>query len=336
MKKVLCFGELLLRLSPRLGGAWIAEESMPVFVGGAELNVARALARWELPVSYCSALPAHNLADEVIAWVAAQGIDVKPIQRSGARIGTYYLPQGADMKAAGVIYDRAYSSFWELAPGDIDWDSVLQGVHWFHFSAISPALNAQAAAVCLEAAKAASDRGITVSVDLNYRARLWQYGKTPAEVMPELVQYCDVIMGNVWAEQQMLGIPVRENLPDVKEAYIEQSVATSAEIRKRFPKCRQVANTFRFDAGAGVRYYATLDDGKQFYTAAEQYAAEIVDKVGSGDTFMAGLIWGNCNSLWPQELIDFAAAAAFNKLFITGDATTATVSDIKQSFAQYA
>jgi 2-dehydro-3-deoxygluconokinase len=335
MKKVLCFGELLLRLSPRLKGEWIASESMPVFIGGAELNVARALARWELPVGYSTALPAHYLADEVIDWVSGQGIDVTAIRRSGNRIGTYYLPQGADMKAAGVIYDRAHSSFWDLAPGDIDWDAALEGVHWFHFSAISPALNAQAAAVCLEAAKAASEKGITVSVDLNYRARLWQYGKQPSEVMPELVQYCDVVMGNVWAEQQMLGIPVRSDLPDEKEAYLEQSIASSAQILKQFPRCRQVANTFRFDAGEGVRYYATLHDGQQFYVASEQYSGSIIDKVGSGDTFMAGLIYGNCNSYWPQELIDFAAAAAFNKLFIPGDATTASVADIKRSFAQY-
>jgi 2-dehydro-3-deoxygluconokinase len=335
MKKVLCFGELLLRLSPRLNGAWIAEQNMPVFVGGAELNVARALARWELPVGYCTALPAHYLADEVIAWVAAQGIDTATIHRAGERIGTYYLAQGGDMKSAGVIYDRAHSSFWNLAPGEINWDAALEGVHWLHFSAISPALNEQAAAVCLEAAKAASTKGITVSVDLNYRARLWQYGKQPFEVMPELVQYCDVIMGNVWAEQQMLGIPVRAGLPDEKEAYLEQSYTSSLQIMKQFPRCRQVANTFRFDAGAGVRYYATLYDGKQFYVSAEQNTDTIIDKVGSGDTFMAGLIFGNCSSWWPQEVIDFAAAAAFNKLFIAGDATTASVADIKSSFAQY-
>ncbi|RYY98309.1 MAG: sugar kinase [Chitinophagaceae bacterium] len=335
MKKVLCFGELLLRYSPRLNGEWISNGDMPVFVGGAELNVARGLARWGQPVGYCTALPDHYLATEVIGWVGEQGIDVSAVRRSGARIGTYFLPQGADMKAAGVIYDRAYSSFWELAPGDIDWDAALEGIEWLHFSAISPALNAQAAAVCAEAAKAAADKGLTVSVDLNYRAKLWQYGKTPLEVMPELVQYCDVIMGNIWAEQQMLGIPVPADLRDEKEVYLEQSKATSEAIRASFPRCRQVANTFRFDAGSGVRYYATLLDGNGFYVSPEHTAKAIVDKVGSGDTFMAGLIYGNCQGWWPQEVIDFAAAAAFNKLFIPGDATTASVDAIKKAHNNY-
>lgn len=336
MKRVLCFGELLLRLSPRAGGAWITAGEMPVYIGGAELNVARALARWELPVGYCTALPAHALADDVLQFVADQGIDTTAVRRSGSRIGTYYLPQGADLKAAGVIYDRAYSSFWELAPGDLDWDRIYTDVHWLHFSAISPALNAQAAAVCLEAVKAASERGITVSVDLNYRAKLWQYGKAPSEVMPELVQYCDVVMGNIWAEQQMLGIPVPAGLPDEKEAYLAQSQEASMELLRRFPKCRQVANTFRFDTGAGgIRYYATLCDGRATYVSPEQQAATIVDKVGSGDTFMAGLIYGNCQG-WPaQEVIDFAAAAAFNKLFIYGDATTATVNEIIKAHNNY-
>ncbi|GAB4094025.1 PfkB family carbohydrate kinase [Flaviaesturariibacter terrae] len=335
MKKVLCFGELLLRLSPRLNGAWIAAHEMPVYIGGAELNVARALARWELPVGYCTALPPHSLADDVIAFVAEQGIDVAPIRRSGARIGTYYLPQGADLKNAGVIYDRAHSSFWELVPGNIDWDAVFEGVDWFHFSAISPALNAQVADVCLEAVMAASRKGITVSVDLNYRAKLWQYGKTPAAVMPELVQHCVVVMGNIWAEQQMLGIPVPAAIADNRDAYLEQSDRSSRAIFDRFPRCRQVANTFRFDEGDGIRYYATLHDGKGFYVSHEQQAGAIVDKVGSGDTFMAGLIYGNCQGWWPQEIIDFAAAAAFNKLFIFGDATTSTVDEIIKAHNNY-
>ena len=336
MKKVLCFGELLLRLSPRLSGAWITECQMPVYIGGAELNVARALARWGLPVGYCTALPANSLADEVICFVEEQGIDVSTIRRSGTRIGTYYLPQGADMKAAGVIYDRAHSSFCDLAPGEINWDAVFADVHWFHFSAISPALSAQAATVCLEAAMAAARRGITVSVDLNYRARLWQYGKQPLDVMPELVQHCDVVMGNIWAEQQMLGIPVPAELVDAKEACLEQSFQSSREIMRRFPRCRQVANTFRFDAGeGGIRYYATLFDGNTSYVSPEQQAGQIVDKVGSGDTFMAGLIYGNCQNWWPQEVIDFAAAAAFNKLFIYGDATTSSVEEIIKAHNNY-
>lgn len=331
MSKVLCFGELLLRLSPQLNGEWIRQNKMPVFIGGAELNTATALAKWKLPVSYCTALPDHFLSKEIIESISAKGIETNKIQLRGNRIGTYYLPQGADLKNAGVLYDRAYSSFWELKPGELDWDEILKGVSWFNFSAISPALNENVAAVCKEGAEAASKKGITVSVDLNYRAKLWQYGKGPSEVMPELVQHCDIIMGNIWAVEKMLGIEVKKNLTDKKEAYLEQALKTSKEIIDRFSKCRQVANTFRFDAEKGVNYYAALYNGEQLFVSAGQQSDDIVDKVGSGDTFMAGLIYGNHHRHSPQEIIDFAAAAAFNKLFIRGDATTASVEEITLS-----
>ena len=336
MSKVLCFGELLMRLSPVLGGEWIKQNAMPVFIGGAELNAATALAKWNIPVSYCTALPDHYLSKEIISFVEQKGIEANTIQFSGNRIGTYYLPQGADLKNAGVIYDRAYSSFWDLRPGQVNWDEVLQDISWFHFSAISPALNESVAAVCLEGVKAASAKGITVSVDLNYRAKLWQYGKQPHEVMPALVEYCDVVMGNIWAEEKMLGIPVPANIADEKDVYLSQSLETSKQVIKNFPKCKQVANTFRFDAGEGVNYYATLYDGVNLFTAIEQRTDYIVDKVGSGDTFMAGLIYGNYHQYSQQEIIDYAAAAAFNKLFIKGDATTSTVEEIKKGFLNYA
>lgn len=328
MSKVLCFGELLLRLSPELNGEWIRHNQMPVFIGGAELNTATALAKWKVPVSYCTALPDHYLSKEIIEAVSAKGIETNKIQLCGNRIGTYYLPQGVDLKNAGVIYDRAYSSFWELKPGQLDWDEILKDVSWFNFSAISPALNENLAAVCREGAEVASKKGITVSVDLNYRAKLWQYGKQPHEVMPDLVKYCDIVMGNVWSAEKMLGIEVKKGLAENKESYLELALKTSKEIIRRFPKCKQVTNTFRFDVGQGVNYYAALYNGEQLFTSSEQQSDYIVDKVGSGDTFMAALIYGNDQKNSPKEIIDFAAAAAFNKLFIRGDATTASVEEI--------
>jgi len=336
MSRVLCFGELLLRLSPQLNGEWISQHAMPVFIGGAELNAATALSNWSVPVSYCTALPDHYLSREIVEAVRAKGIDTNKILFSGQRIGTYYLPQGADLKNAGVIYDRAYSSFWELKPGQIDWDEVLDRASWFHFSAISPALNASVAAVCREGAEAAARKGLTVSVDLNYRAKLWQYGKQPHEVMPELVSFCDVIMGNLWAAEKMLDIPVPSTLADEKQAYLEQAQRSSEAIMRAFPRCRQVANTFRFDAGAGVRYYATLYADGKLHASHEHHTDYIVDKVGSGDTFMAGLVYGNYHKLPAQEIINFAAAAAFNKLFIKGDATTASVEEIRKGYLTYA
>lgn len=338
MKNVFCFGELLLRMSPVLGQQWIKSGAMPVFIGGAELNVAQALAGWKVPVQYCTALPQNYLSQEVCDFITEKNVDMSKVHFSGERIGTYYLPQGADLKNAGVIYDRAYSSFWSLKPGMINWDEALQDVSWFHFSAISPALNLDAVAVCKEALEAATRKGITISVDLNYRAKLWQYGKKPSEIMPELAKYCNVIMGNIWAAGNLLGIPMNNQLVDAdnKEAYLQHAVETSEAIIKQFPTCHTVANTFRFDkAGGGIFYYAALHSGNKQYVSPEFTADQIVDKVGSGDCFMGGLIYTIYNSQQPQDIINYAAAAAFGKLHEVGDATRQTVADVQATIQRY-
>lgn len=331
MSNVLCFGELLLRLSPQLDGEWIKQASMPVFIGGTELNVARALARWTIPVGYCTALPDNYLSKEVVLIIAQNGIETKKICFSGNRIGTYYLPQGADLKSAGVIYDRAYSSFWELKPGQVDWDEVLQDVSWFHFSAISPALNQSVADVCLEAAKAASQKGITVSVDLNYRAKLWQYSKKPHEVMSQLVNQCDVVMGNIWAANTMLSTTIDSHIHDnaSREKYLAHAGKTSMEIMERFPKCKVVANTFRFDSKEeGIVYFTSLYTNSVQYNSKEYACTSVVDRAGSGDCYMAGLIYGLSNNHPPQQTVEFATAAAFGKLQEKGDATNQDVATI--------
>ena len=336
MSKVLCFGEMLLRFSPQLGGQWLREHQMPFYVGGAELNVATALSIWGQPVAYVTVLPDNYLSKEILHSLSAIKIDISKVLIAGSRVGTYYLPQGADLKHAGVIYDRAGSSFSELKPGQVDWEQVLRDVSWFHFSAISPALHPNLALVCSEALEAAAKKDITISVDLNYRAKLWQYGKTPVEVMPDLVKHCHVIMGNVWAAEKMLGIPVDNKEMKGKKDFLEQAAKTSSAIMHSFTKCRQVANTFRFDQGEGIHYYATLSTNEELVCSMEHETSAIVDKVGSGDTFMAGLIYGALNKLSSQEKIDFAAAAAFGKLFIRGDATTASVEEIKKGMTNYA
>ncbi len=337
MNKVLCFGELLLRLSPDTEGEWIKNTSMPTYIGGAELNATTALAQWKVPVKYVSAIPDNFLSTSILSHLSKKGIDVQDMVLTGNRIGTYYLLQGADLKHTSVIYDRAASSFSQLQPGQVDWDKVLQNISWLHFSAISPALNTSVAAVCKEALQAAAQKNITISVDLNYRAKLWQYGKEPVDVMPELVQYCDVIMGNIWAAETMLHIPIDAAFNrEEKASCLEQAQKTSASIMQHYPKCRQVANTFRFDQEGAITYYAALYKGEKIYVSPQQHTTRIIDKVGSGDCFMAGLIYGNYHGHPPQDIIDFAAAAAFNKLFIKGDATTSTVEDIRKAYLNYA
>ena len=322
MKKVLCFGELLLRISPSANEE-LAQNPMLVFVGGAEANVATALAGWNIPVKYCTVLPDNFMSKHVIAYLEYQGIYTSSIVFGGKRIGVYYLERGADLKGS-MAYDREHSSFSELTPGTINWDKVLQDVQWLNMSAINPALNQNVASVCLEAMEAAVAKKITVSVDLNYRSKLWKYGKQPEQVMPDLVQHCDVVMGNIWSAHSMLNIPVDEHIHEKKskEAYLDHARRTSEEIIARFPKCKVVANTFRFDGDENeILYYTTLYMEGQLFTSPEFSCKGVVDRSGSGDCFMGGLIYGLTKGLLPQEIVEYATAAAFGKLQEVGDAT---------------
>jgi 2-dehydro-3-deoxygluconokinase len=292
-------------------------------VGGAEANVATALAGWNVPVKYCTVLPDNFMSRHMIQYLEYKGIYTSSILFAGKRIGIYYLERGSDLKGS-VVYDREHSSFSELKPGMIDWDKVFQDVSWFNLSAITPALNANLADVCLEALEAASKKDITISLDLNYRSRLWQYGKQPVEVMPQLAEYCDVLMGNIWSANTLLGIPVDEHVHDhkSKQAYLDHAKATSIEIVNKFPRCKTVANTFRFDnPESELQYYTSLYMNGEQYESPEFSATCVVDRSGSGDCFMAGLIYGISKEHAPQDIINYAAAAAFGKLQELGDAT---------------
>ncbi|MDP4244255.1 MAG: sugar kinase [Bacteroidota bacterium] len=329
---VLSFGELLLRMCPDAEGDWLRQNSLPFYVGGAEANVATALAIWGTPSGYATALPENMLSRQLTAYLQQKGIDTSRILYRGERLGLYYLPKGRDLKNAGVIYDRAHSSFSEWAPGSVDWDKWLRDVRWLHFSAISPALNKQLAMVCHELLEAASVKKIMISVDLNYRAKLWQYGAAPIDIMPDLVRHCDLVMGNLWAAEKMLGTPldtalVREGC--AREDYLRHARLTSEMIMERFPRAKFVAKTFRFDRGqGGIHYYTCLFNGSRLYSSMEYFADRIVDKVGSGDCYMAGLIHGLYRGRPLQETLEFATAAAFRKLFIASDATDQTAEEI--------
>jgi len=333
-KSVLTFGEILLRLSPEMGGEWIRKSTIPTFVGGAELNTATALASWNIPVQYCSGLPKNALAEEIAQYLESKNIDTSKMQWCGERIGIYMLPQGADLKNAGVIYDRAHSSFSAINLGQINWSKVFMDVEWLHVSAITPALSQQMADVCLEAVVEARKAGVKISVDLNYRSKLWKYGKEPMEIMPAIVQYCDLIMGNLWAANKLLGTSLN---PEVevnnasKDDYLSECENVSREIFSKFKNCRFVANTFRFDyQQEGIEYYTTIFAENHLYISPHFKIAKVVDKVGSGDCFMAGLLYGLYKSHSPQDIINFAAAAAIGKLNEYGDATSQSVEDVNE------
>lgn len=325
---VFCFGELLLRMSPVLNRKWIRNATIPVYIGGAELNVATALAKWNIPVKYGTALPDHYLSNEIIDELQSKKIDTSAIQRSGNRIGNYYLPQGADLKSAGVIYDREGSSFAQLKPGMIDWHSVLKDCTWFHFSAISPALNENVAAVCEEALQVASQMGLSISVDLNHRAKLWKYGKQPKDIMPALVQHCHIIMGNIWAAETLLGIEatIKESDGKSKEELIDAAGKSMLQLHQYYPKATTFAYTFRLPED----YWAVLQHGANMVASKQFSIGDVIDKSGSGDCFMAGLIYGLYKNHSSQQIINYAAAAAVGKLQEKGDATNQTIEQINE------
>jgi 2-dehydro-3-deoxygluconokinase len=327
MKKVFCFGEILIRMSPATQGKWIEEAAIASYLGGAELNVATALANWEIPVQYCSAAPDNTLTHEILGHFEKRNIDTQTFILSGNRIGLYYLPQGTDLKNSGVIYDRAHSSFSELTPETIDWDKQLKVAAWFHLSAISPAINENIAKICIEALEAASRLGIKISVDLNYRSKLWKYLESPIETMNKIVSYCDVVMGNIWSANTLLGIPLHTDIENnrSKETLLLQNNATANSIFNQFPKCKLVANTFRLDTEKGVQYFSVLNEKNEVYVSKEFLLPNVIDKAGSGDCFMAGLIFGNIHHLSPQETLDFATKAAVGKMLEKGDSSHQTL-----------
>ncbi|QCR25122.1 carbohydrate kinase [Pontibacter sp. SGAir0037] len=332
--KVLLFGELLWRLAAADSRLANAENLLQMNPGGAEANVAASLGLWQVPCSYLSCAPNNELADRALAKLNSCGAATDLVLRQGDRVGLYFLLSANGLSTGQVVYDRKYSSFSQLKPGRIDWDAMLEGFSWFHWSALTPALNPDLAAVCKEALVAAKKKGLTVSVDLNYRNRLWDYGKEPIDVMPELTQYCDVIMGNIWAANKMLGTPVADHLnrhTSVNE-YLEHAAQSARAVMEQFPQCRHVAYTFRFmDSASHNLFYGTYYDGKRQYNSAVYETFELVDRIGSGDAFMAGLLYSIYKNFAGQDIVDYATAAAFQKLFVPGDFGAHTAEQIKES-----
>jgi len=288
---------------------------------------------WHVPCRYVTALPDHYFANEIVADIEARGIDAKHIHYAGERIGSYYLPQGKDLKNNAVIYDRNYSSFSQLQPGQLNWDDILNNVSWLHISAISPALNINVAEVCLEAVRAAKAKGITVSIDLNYRSKLWQYGKQPIEVMPAIVAYCDVIMGNIWSAESLLGItaPIHESAGKTKEMLVEAAAESMFALQQQYPHASSFAYTFRLDD----QYFAVLQHQKEFTVSSTFPIEGVLDKVGSGDCFMGALIYGLHKQHTQEQIINFAAAAAIAKLQQKGDVTSSSIEHINNLVKKY-
>lgn len=333
MKKVITFGEIMLRLSPPGFLRFSQANSFDVVYGGGESNVAVSLANYGIPAEFVTRLPNNDIGECAVQELRKRGVGTQHILRGGERLGIYFLEMGAVSRGSKVIYDRAHSSISTIKKGEIDWEKVFDGAGWFHWTGITPALSQGAADVCLEAIQAANQLGVTVSTDLNYRAKLWKYGKKPSEIMPALVEGCDVILGNEEDAEKHFGIHP-ENVDITKGESMDSQAYLSVckQLMERFPRAKKVITTLRGSISASHNTWAgVLYNGKDFLESTTYQITHIVDRVGGGDSFMGGLIYGLLT--YPdndQKALDFAVAASCLKHTIFGDANLVTVDEVEK------
>ena len=334
-RKVITFGEIMMRLSPpgflRLGQA----RSFDVIYGGGEANVAVSLANFGVPVDYVTRLPNNDLGEACIQFLRQYGVGVDKIVRGGDRLGIYFLEMGAEQRGSKVIYDRAGSAIATVDCGMIDWKHVFADADWFHWTGITPAISKDAADVCLEAVQVAKEMGLTVSCDLNFRAKLWKWGKQPGEVMSELVGYSDIAIGNEEDADKVFGIKAPE--VDVTKGKVEADKYrfVCEELARRFPKLKTIAITLRGSISASHNTWSgTLWDQGTLYTGPTFDISHIVDRVGAGDAFVGGLIYGiRAYEGNPQEALNFAIAASCLKHSILGDFNMVTIAEVQKIMA---
>ena len=323
-KRVITFGEIMLRLAPEGYYRFVQANSFGATYGGGEANVAVSLANFGIDTAFVTKLPAHEIGQAAVNELRKFGVDTSRIVRGGNRIGIYFLEKGASQRPSKVIYDRAHSAIAEASPEDFDWNEIFQNADWFHFTGITPALNDTLAAICLEACKKAKELGLTVSCDLNYRNKLWSREKA-GQVMSELCKYVDVCIANEEDAADVFGI--RAANTDVTKGAVShegyKDVAKQLAGRFGFSK---VAITLRESLSASDNNWAAmLYDGTEFYFS-KKYAVHIVDRVGGGDSFGGGLIYACLNQYDPQSAIEFAAAASCLKHSVEGDMNMVSVS----------
>ncbi len=327
MNKVVGFGEIMLRLSTERHLRFEQAKAFTASYGGGEFNVCVSIANYGGNAEFVTRIPNNEIGICALKEMRKMNVESKNVIFGGERLGTYYLETGAGTRGSNVVYDRAHSSMATLEKGNLDWEKVLEGATWFHWSGITAAISASAAEACLEAIKVAHKLGLTISCDLNYRSKLWQYGKTPSEVMPELLSYSNVILGDIDTAYFMLGIEkVNPNYQDQKLLTVLYS-----KLFELCPNLKTVATTLRYSVSAShQRIGGVLFDGKTIYNAAVQEVTPVVDRVGSGDAFMGALIYGllefpNNN----QRALDFAVAACCLKHTIAGDYNLVTLKEVE-------
>ncbi len=333
MKKVVTFGEIMLRLSPPGWKRFSQASTFDVVYGGGESNVAVSLANYGVPVDFVTRLPQNDIGECALMELRKRNVGTSHIVRGGDRLGIYFLETGAVSRGSKVVYDRAYSAMSTIQKGMVDWREVFKDVDWFHWTGITPAISQGAADACLEAIQMANEMGITVSTDLNYRKKLWKYGKEPGEVMPELVAGCDVILGNEEDAEKHFGLHP-EGVDVTHGGSVDGAAYLSVlqQLMEMFPRCKKAITTLRGSISASHNTWSgVLWDGKKLYETSTYQITHIVDRVGGGDSFMGGLIYGLITYDGDdQKALDFAVAASCLKHTIKGDANLATKEEVEK------
>ena len=334
MNKVVTFGEIMLRLSPPGYLRFSQTNSFDVVYGGGESNVAVSLANYGIPVEFVTRIPKSEIGECALMELRKRGVGTSHIVLGGERLGIYFMETGAVNRSSNVVYDRTNSAMAELKSGMINWDKVFDGVSWFHWTGITPAISKNAADVCLEAVKIASDKGLTISTDLNYRSKLWKYEGNRNEIMTKLTSYCDIILGNEEDTEMHFGIKP-EDLDINKqgnEINSEAFLSVCNQMMKKFPRAKKIIITLRGSISASHNSWAgILYDGKKMYESIQYQITDIVDRIGGGDSFMGGLIYGFLN--YPnedQKALDFAVAASCLKHTIKGDVNLVKVEEVEK------
>lgn len=315
--KVVTFGEIMLRFSTKAFSRFIQSTAFDVTYAGAEANVAVSLAQFGIPSTHVTRFPDNDLGEAATQALQRYGVNTDSIIYGTERMGLYFLENGAMQRPSRIIYDRFDSAFAHIKPGSVDWDSVLQGASWFHWTGITPAISQGAADVCLEALKVARRHGVMVSGDINYRRNLWQYGKTALDVMPALIEYCDVIVAGVTDMENCAGIsgPTFEN--------------ACADFQKRFSNVKKIATTERDSVSSSHNRISALLWNGQLLRSTRYDLTHIVDRVGAGDAFMAGLVYGSLQGWDDQRSLEFGTAACALKHSVEGDVNLVSVAEVE-------
>lgn len=328
--KYLTFGEIMLRLRAPGQERFFQTNMLEATFGGGEANVAVSLANFGEDVGYLTVLPENALGDECVRELRKFGVDTRRIQRGPGRMGIYFLEAGANQLPSKVIYDRSYSSIALAKPGDIDWEKAFEGVNWFHITGITPAISESAMELSLESVKEAKKRGVCVSLDLNYRKNLWKYGKKASEVMREMANFVDVAIANEEDVQKSLEITTDV---DVVSGQLDHDKyqALGDKVLAAYPDMKMIAITLRESHSADWNGWAAcLNDREHFYVSKKYEIRDIVDRVGGGDSFAGGLIYGLNHYEDKQSALEFATAASCLKHSINGDFNRVGVSDVEK------